>query len=189
MRTKKTIAVLISGLAGSGKTTARNMLGIALESRFKELSNFPYSFASPLKYIAKAFLSWDGEKDFKGRKLLQQLGHVGREYNSTIWVRHMFNQAEHRAVYPFNFILIDDWRFPNELETIKNNPAFDTYSVRIIGRNTSIVDEELSKEDSETSLSDDGEYDFVIDNSGDLERLAILVDGLVDLLQLKFILE
>ena len=131
MRTRKTVAVLISGLAGAGKSTLSHMLKEKMY-KFNGIESDEYSFASPLKYIARHYIGWSGEKDFLGRKLLQNLGRVGREYNKNIWSSRFVNLTENNSIK--NFWFIDDWRFPDEAEYIANNPMFDVFTVRIVGR-------------------------------------------------------
>lgn len=70
----------VSGLAGSGKDTFADIL-------CKEESYHKDHFAFDLKNIAKEYFNWNGEKDDKGRVLLQQLGtEVGRSFHSNIWL-------------------------------------------------------------------------------------------------------
>jgi hypothetical protein len=81
--------ISISGLATSGKDTFADYL----------LDKFPYRkdhFARPLKDAASYWFGWDGQKDDKGRKLLQLLGtEVGRGYFNAIW---LFKFADANAI-------------------------------------------------------------------------------------------
>jgi len=189
MRTKKTVVILVSGLAGSGKNTVSEMLHVVLSNIDKNITTDLYSLAEPIKYMSRAFLGWNGEKDDSGRRLLQNLGKVGREYDIDIWVKHMFNQLDKRHTFPVNFVIVTDWRFPNEKEYIESNPMSEVYTVRVVGRKTSIANEELAKDVSEISLTDDGEYDAIIDNVSDLEALEKQVDILASAIQDKYIVE
>lgn len=152
---------------------------------------FRYAFAGPLKYMAKAFMGWDGEKDAAGRKLLQEIGRVGREYDIDIWVKHLLNQMDKKSgTLPFNFVIVDDWRFPNELAFLQKNIIFDTYVIRVAGRNLDMPGNTAS-DVSENSLPGiaDGLYDKCINNTGSYEDLEKVVDSIVEQLQSKFILE
>lgn len=94
----------LAGKAGAGKsTTAAAML---------EALGRPYciqSFASPVREIALA-MGWDGVKDEKGRKLLVAVGMAGRAYGADTWIKQL--DFTKRCV-------IDDVRFPNEVEAIR----------------------------------------------------------------------
>lgn len=197
MRTKKTVVILISGKAGAGKTTVSEILSEKLRD-IPSMDVFNYSFASPIKYIAKAFIGWDGEKDDKGRKLLQNIGQLAREYDPYIWVKHFLTQLDRTSALPRNFVLIDDFRFPNEVEYIKNNPLLEVVTVRVFGRHTSMTSE-LESEISENALPVEIDenltlgggvyYDITIDNSGDLDLLKMKLDVVLAQLEKTYIVE
>lgn len=92
------------GLAGSGKTYAATWF------RFRTGKGSVWSFAGEIKTIAKS-MGWDGVKDDRGRKLLQQIGSAGRAYDPWTWISKMpIDQP----------IIIDDVRFTNEAEAIRD---------------------------------------------------------------------
>ena len=101
MRLAKTIG--ITGLAGAGKTYAANWFKLRTGGEI-------WSFAAEIKRIA-ATMGWNGEKDSRGRKLLQDLGSIGREYDRQCWVSRM---PTGRAV------IIDDVRYINEAAAIRS---------------------------------------------------------------------
>jgi hypothetical protein len=190
MRTRKTVVVLVSGKAGSGKSTVADMLQAKLQD-VPALTIFRYSFASPLKYMAEKFMGWNGEKDEKGRKLLQEQGRIGREYDPDTWVKHLLIQMDRKAgMFPFNFVIVDDWRFPNELSYLQQNPILDVCTVRVAGRQADLPGN-TSSDASENSLPDipDNVYNHYISNKGDLQDLEMRVDEVVKILTERFILE
>lgn len=192
MRTRKTTIVLISGLAGSGKTTLANLLKEQLDA-IKDLRVVRMSFASPIKFIAKLAFGWDGEKDERGRKLLQHLGEVGRDYNIDNWCEILLKNLDNSdEMFPPNFVLIDDWRFPNEFKFFSENPTLDTVVIRIFGRGG--LTNTLAEDASETSLpewadSPVGYYSFGIDNSGTIEDLETKIGEIVESLKKNYIVE
>jgi len=198
MRTRKTVVILISGLAGTGKTTVSNILCKELEP-LNEFSSTKYSFAQPIKYIAKAFFGWDDRKDAKGRRLLQQLGFIGREYKESIWVTHMFNRLDKMQMLPYNFVIVDDWRFVNEAAEIAKNPLMTVVTIRLIGRSSSIDELELMNDVSETSLpnakdefltyQESSFYNFIINNDQDLESLEYKVKGMFEQIKQVYVIE
>ena len=101
--------IAFTGLAQTGKTTAANFIPGA-----KILS-----FADPVKQIALSSFNWDGVKDEKGRRLLLVIGtECGRAYDNDIWINKMREQIKIYAPL-FNVIAIDDCRFDNEPELVK----------------------------------------------------------------------
>lgn len=89
-------------------------------------------FAGPLKEVAY-FMGWNGQKDEKGRKLLQLLGtECGRRcIDENIWVNKW--QAKALDFSQTDVVLVaDDLRFQNELECVlKMSDDFEVFLVLI----------------------------------------------------------
>lgn len=166
----KTVCVLVSGHIGSGKTLFSDML--VSEMNYKGWRGARFSFASGVKEIAVR-MGWDGKKDERGRRLLQDIGMTGRTYNQDVWVSDLIDKfIPLQIYYPFDIIVIDDWRFTNEREYIEKNPMYDVVTLRI--------KRELFEDNnhiSEHSLPrDDSYYSGIILNTGDmisLQRTAV----------------
>jgi len=200
-RVRRTVVILISGKAGAGKTTVKEILSEKILG-VPSMTVFPYSFANPLKYIANAYFGWDKEKDEKGRRLLQDLGRVGREYNENILVKHFLTQLDRNKdnIFPPCFAVIDDWRFPNELNYIKKNPLLDVITIRIFGRQADLpggtaseVSEnslpEVSVEVIPNHIEGDHWYDFQIDNGCELDILNHKLDLVLAEIEKQYIVE
>lgn len=183
--------ILISGLYGSGKSTVGKIITSILQkqtdSKFGKVLTMP--FAEDVKRIAVEF-NWDGKKDEKGRKLLQNVGGIGREYDVNIWVRKVWNKMIPVLFeQPNNVLICDDWRFPNEYEFLKscisissnvnNNElkvpepySINLMTVRVI-RNIE-RDENVLNDPSESSLNDKTfDYDVIIENNYENEYLLV----------------
>lgn len=106
--------ILISGKAEAGKTTAANFLKEELESRGERVAITPYGRL--LKDLCNMLYGWDGRKDEAGRQLLQHFGtDVIRKEDPNYWVNHVIDLAF--LLYDeFDTFIVDDCRFPNELE-------------------------------------------------------------------------
>ena len=159
--------VLISGKAMSGKDTAASILKEIMEQDGKKVLTVHY--ADLLKYICKSFFGWNGEKDDIGRNLLQKIGtNVIREQQPNYWVDFIESIL---LLFPneWDFILIPDTRFPNEI--IDMNNLFDTFSIRINRTDfeSSLTDEQ-KQHISETAL-DNFKFDYYIDTISDLDYL------------------
>lgn len=106
--------VLFSGKAESGKTTAANMLHDYLVYCGYRVAIIPY--ADYLKNSARLIFDWNGEKDEAGRELLQKWGtDIVRAKDPNFWVDTVVRLVE-VAEEQLDYILIDDVRFPNELQ-------------------------------------------------------------------------
>jgi hypothetical protein len=177
---KKTIVVLISGRAGTGKSTSAKYLN-SLAEKDKLVSGI-IGFAHPLKQVAK-LMGWDGNKDEKGRRLLQRLGtDVGREYDKEMWCKLLFSSIERWRNFPFDILFIDDWRFPSEYEFVKKQPMYVPITIRLTA-----IDREILKGTpdydhiSETALAEvlsENWYDFIITNTGSPKNLEDQLDGI-----------
>ena len=94
------------GLAGSGKDTAADALRNMYFQRV--------AFADQVKNLAFDF-GWNGLKDERGRKLLQDLGMAGRAYKESIWVDYV-----HEETLGFGNHVFTDVRFQNEADYIRD---------------------------------------------------------------------
>ena len=154
---KKTMVVLISGRIGSGKSTLASFMNeyFVAEGYNSKVFNFAYS----LKLIAKKVFGWDGEKDEKGRVFLQNLGKSVRGLNPDYWVQNTQMVIENDKKYPFDVIIIDDWRYPNEAEILAKDPLNVVYRLRIYGESG-----KLDEHESENSLQEDNLDGYYIKN-------------------------
>lgn len=105
--------ILISGKAGHGKTTFANFLEEELSLKGEVLR---IAFGDLLKYVCRQYYDWDGVKDAKGRNLLQQVGtEIVRARDEDFWTDYVLRFA---AVMRPAYVIIDDWRFVEEIERI-----------------------------------------------------------------------
>lgn len=156
--------VCISGKAQNGKDFTAN----ALKEKIVERENCNVlitHYADLLKYICKTFFGWNGKKDAEGRSILQFVGtDVIRKENPNYWVDFIVDIL---GMFPseFDYVLIPDCRFPNEIEIMKEK--FDCIAVRV---NRPDYDNGLSDDQknhiSETAL-DSFKFDYELINTGD----------------------
>ncbi len=106
------------GLAGSGKDTAADAL---------EKTHYRYAFAGRLKSIARLF-GWDGQKDERGRALLQELGMAGRKYDQDIWVNGIKRLLGPEVLK--SKLVFTDVRFQNEADYVREHGGIVVRIVR-----------------------------------------------------------
>jgi len=177
LTTRKTIAVLISGPAGVGKSTIGNKLVRFLLETYNANAEV-FSFATHLKRLARA-AGWDGTKDAKGRRFLQGLGELARAYNENVWVSFVMDRLiPSLDNYPLSVIVIDDWRYKNEASYIMDNPLYSVVTVNIVdpSRETLRGTPEYNHI-SERNL-DYYKFDLVLENVSDLSSLGEVVNTL-----------
>jgi hypothetical protein len=103
------LRVAIGGRMQVGKTTAADRL-VARHGFVK------YALAGPIKEIARTGFGWDGRKDARGRRLLQEIGTVGRNYAPDLWLDRF--AARLAAEVPERAV-IDDLRLAREAEFLR----------------------------------------------------------------------
>lgn len=171
---------LICGKARHGKTTIGNYLKEYYEKKGVKVTNT--LIALYLKTYAEKFFGWDGKEETKPRELLQQLG--------TDIIRKKLNKEEFfvdRTIedidilkHFFNIIVIDDIRFPIEIEKIKENFK-NVITIKIIRKNfESDLNEKQLKHATETALDNYNNYDYIIENGGTLKELNDKVVKILD---------
>lgn len=159
--------ILISGSARFGKDSTAFMMKELLEKQKKKVLIIHY--ADNLKLFAKNYFGWSGQKDQKGRELLQWLGTdvIRKNYEDT-WVDMVVALLKGIKTL-YDYIIIPDVRFPNEIDRMRDN--FDCITVRVIRPNfDNGLTEEQRKHPSETAL-DNYPMEYELINDGDLEKL------------------
>lgn len=168
--------IAISGHAQNGKDTLAGMLKEEYELRRKRVLVTHY--ADLVKYVCRAFFDWDGQKDEKGRHLLQYVGtDVVRSQNPDYWVDFIIDMLKFFDGL-WDYVIIPDTRFPNELSRLKEE-GFDVLHLKVIRPNfISPLTPEQQKHPSETSL-DNIQGDITVRNTSlkDMKHEVIAIAG------------
>ena len=117
----------ISAKARHGKDTAAELIKEYLESKGQRV--LITHFADLLKFICIKFFGWDGNKDEKGRTLLQYIGTdvVGAKRPS-YWAEFIVDILK-MFEDEWDFVLIPDCRYPIEVSILKEH--FETLVLRV----------------------------------------------------------
>lgn len=161
--------IAISGKAQHGKDTTAAILKGQLESDgYKVLVTH---YADLLKYMCRTYFGWNGEKDDAGRHILQYVGtDIIRQKRPDFWVGFVTDVL---GLFPdeWDFVLIPDCRFPNEIDCLKK-AGLAMIHMRVIRKNfESPLTPEQQAHPSETAL-DGCAPDYYIDNNGTIEDLS-----------------
>ena len=163
----KPIILLISAKAQHGKDTfateftkeAKNEMGFRV---------FTIKYGDILKYVCKEYFGWNGEKDATGRHILQQVGtNLCRNNNQNVWVNCVIEIVKGLKT-EYDFVLIPDTRFPNEI-TAWENTDFFAFTIRLNRENEdgtpfdNGLTEEQKQHISETAL-DNYHFNYEICN-------------------------
>lgn len=168
--------ILISGKAQHGKDTSASMLKKMLEADgFRVLIAH---YGDLVKYICTQFFGWDGQKDTAGRRLLQYVGtDLVRARNQNYWTDFLVGALK-MFDGEWDYVLIPDCRFPNEIQCMKD-AGFHTTHVRVVrpGFQSPLTPEQQAHP-SETAL-DDVVADYYVSNDGDFLQLHCRLADLV----------
>lgn len=121
------------------------------------------AFADHLKSLAFSF-GWDGMKDAKGRRLLQDLGMAARAYNENFWIdqayRGLTSISENFSKIPMAWT---DVRFENEADFIRKRGGIIIRIKR---------PEQISQDQHESELNQFNiRADYEVVNGGTIEDL------------------
>ena len=160
--------ICISGKAQHGKDTTAAILKELLEADGKSVKIA--HFADLLKFICKTYFDWDGQKDERGRHILQYVGtDVIRAKSPDYWADFIVNFLS-MFQEEWDYVLLPDCRFPNEYELFKYS-GIDTVLLRVERSGfVSPLTPEQQAHKSETAL-DGYRFDYVIQNDADLDKL------------------
>lgn len=160
--------ICISGKAQHGKDTLAGLLKKHLEDQGNKV--LVAHFGDLVKYICEKFFDWDGQKDEKGRTLLQYVGtDVVRKQEPNFWTDFIKNVLTLFSD-EWDHVLIPDCRFPNEIECFKDC-GFNAHLVRITRPNyDSGLTEQQLKHPSETAM-DNYQADCYVINDSTLNNL------------------
>ncbi len=168
--------ITISGLAQHGKDTTATIFKNKLEKLGYKVLIIHY--ADYLKFICKQYFGWNGEKDINGRTLLQRIGtEKVRSKDPDFWVGIV---EKFISVFgdDFDFILIPDTRFPNEIEYLKNK-NYDVLSIRVNRINfENSLTEEQRNHPSEIALNN-YKFDRIIAYENGIEYVETAVDQFI----------
>lgn len=157
------IKIALHGKYGSGKSTFLT----TAQTLYPELQLQDAKFAQYLyncMYSVQDTLGLENEKD---GAFLQMLGtHYRNKYGGYFWVDMFFklDQSNH---------IITDMRYPEELESCKNKGYTTIKIVRDDGFRLEHTHGRDPKHISETAMDKikNSEYDYIVNNNGNLEQL------------------
>lgn len=153
------------------------------------------AYADYLKYIAKQYFNWNGEKDEEGRHLLQYIGtDIIRHKNPNFWVDTVRMLVDN-VFYDCNYIFISDCRFPNELSWSNTNHLVTNIKIIRLNGDGSPFENSLTYEQrqhpSETALSN-SKFDYTFYNivgHEDLGKPTRNLDRLIEFIQVDSLVQ
>ncbi len=170
-KNRNPIIILIAGKARSGKNTVSKILESEFIKEKKEVIISPYT--KYLKEYIHNITDWNIEdENNKPRDLLQKLS--SELIKEKLGLENIFinRQIEDIKIYSYfkDVIIINDVRFPKEIDTIKNIFT-NVVSIQVKRSNyISGLTKEQLQDVTETSLDNYNNFDYIIEND-DIESL------------------
>lgn len=170
-KNRNPIIILIAGKARSGKNTVSKILESEFIKEKKEVIISPYT--KYLKEYIHNITDWNIEdENNKPRDLLQKLS--SELIKEKLGLENLFinRQIEDIKIYSYfkDVIIINDIRFPKEIDTIKNIFT-NVVSIQVKRSNyISGLTKEQLQDVTETSLDNYNNFDYIIEND-DIESL------------------
>lgn len=164
-KNRNPIIILIAGKARSGKNTVSKILESEFIKEKKEVIISPYT--KYLKEYIHNITDWNIEdEDNKPRDLLQKLS--SELIKEKLGLENIFinRQIEDIKIYSYfkDVIIINDVRFPKEIDTIKNIFT-NVVSIQVKRSNyISGLTKEQLQDVTETSLDNYNNFDYIIEN-------------------------
>ena len=171
--------ILIAGKAGSGKTyLGKKIVNIAEARGLRALQT---EYSKYLKLYAKELFNYDGSRENKPRKFLQDTGSFIREYlkDEHFFTRRMLEDFRVYEKY-YDIIVISDVRLIKEIEDIKVSKYKDIITIKVINKHSKYdLTNDEKNHITEKELENYNEFDYIIENEGNelLDNFARKIVG------------
>lgn len=165
--------IMISGKAESGKNFVADIMRQKLDENGNKV--LTVAFGDYVKFLCSTYFGWDGKKDNKGRELLQHIGTgVFRRYNEDYFANRVVDLI--KATGEWDYVIIPDLRFENELHIIHSN--FDAVAVRVerSGFDSTLTAAQKLNQ-SEIELDNHPGFDYTINtnDAAEKEQQALII--------------
>lgn len=175
---------LIAGRGRNGKNTFASYIKEHLETRGRKVCQI--ELMRTLKGYCQDYFGWDGKEETKPRELLQRFGTdiIREKMNRPLFhINRLIEDIEILSNF-FEDFIVDDVRFPLEIEKIKKAfPNDKVIAISITRESKKIAEEEMTEEQkhhiTETALDGFHDYDYKVENNQTLEDLRRKAEELV----------
>jgi dephospho-CoA kinase len=163
------LRLALGGRMQVGKTTAADY--VVERYGFRK-----YALADPIKQLATESFGWDGGKDDRGRRLLQEIGTVGRNYDPELWLDRF---AQRITADDGDRLVVDDLRLTLEVEYLERLGFACVQVVRAPELITTLPPEVARQQhETEVELERLG-FGYRLENNGTFEELFGQIDALM----------
>jgi len=164
--------ILLCGSAQNGKSSTASILEEELKTRGHRPLRIAYG--DYVKFVAKQYFGWSGKKDKVGRTILQQVGtEIFRSKDENFWTDTVIRYCKVMSD-EYDFAIIDDCRFPNEIERWADFKFKNVKTIKITRPNFDNGLTEIQKRHaSETALDEYAfDYEVIAENLEELNDIV-----------------
>lgn len=176
---KEPIIFIIAGKANAGEDTTSSV--IKNYATLKGKSSINLTFSTYVTQYAKEITDWTKEDNKRSVAFLQSLGTeiIRNKIDNEFFIKRIMQDIEVYS-YFFDIISISDARFPEELEVISKTFK-NVYKIKIDRPNYNNHLSNIEQHHrTETALDNYNNYDYVVNNDGSIEDLALKIYGILD---------
>jgi hypothetical protein len=170
---------IIGGKSGTGKNELANMIKTYYQNMGEKSLITEYS--KYIKLMAKEMVNWDGKRETKPRKFLQDMGTLMRQRNGEdVFIKRMQEDIKIYNIY-YDNIIISDARLDNELSLMKDK--YDNcYTIHLVSNHKNDLNTSEKNHITETELDNYPDFDYVIDSS-DLDELNKKIINILEVIK------
>ncbi len=132
------------------------------------------------KYDYKSDDNIEYEEDLTYRKVLMDIGSLGRKYDKNIWINLLLRKCQKAELDKYSLFVVNDLRFKNEFNALSDN---DFFLIRIKRKDSNKIND-ISETDQD-GISDK-EFDYVIDNNSTKKQLKQSIIPMIDKIKKEF---
>ena len=170
---------IISGKSGTGKNELANMIKEYYAKKNEKSLITEYS--KYVKIMAREALNWDGTRENKPRKFLQDMGQIFRQtLGEDIFIKRMQEDIQVYSQY-YNNIIISDARLKKELTMMKEKYS-ECYTIHLTSNKGNRLTLAEQNHITETELDNFSMVDYELDSS-DLNKLKISIENILEVIK------
>ena len=170
---------IISGKSGTGKNELANMIKEYYE--VKNEKSLITEYSKYVKIMAREALNWDGTREHKPRKFLQDMGQVFRAtLGEDIFIKRMQEDIQVYSQY-YDNIIISDARLKKELNMMKEKYS-ECYTIHLTSNIKNSLTLVEQNHITETELDNYNMVDYQLDSS-DLNKLKISIENILEVIK------
>jgi len=165
-------------LAGKNKSSI-NTISSIIKEKYQDKKVLIYEATTYIKNYIKIITDWNGSEEEKQRDLLQSLGREIKDKYPNFFIDRMKEDINFLENY-YDIIIITGVRLEKELNFLKNE--FNAILVKVERNTDNNLTEKQKNDITETDMDNFKNYDYIIENNEDIEKLKEKVNQIMEVI-------